>query len=279
MSSSCRLTLLLALSFAAVTAVLAQSSSSSSNPDPAQNQPPAQAQGPTSGQLTVQARIKARRAQRRAAAIRDIYDHRYEAYTGMGYARFVPGPGTPAVPAAPATPTTPATPAVPHGPGLERAHEYAWNAGVTRYFNERMGVTADARGYYATAYVYLLDPALHPGIQEGITNPAISEYTAMAGPTYRFYLQPKFSVSGRVMGGMIYGKFNDDLQGGSPVAYGLWPNGYTFAGSASVPVEFNLTPRIGLRVAPEYLITGFGSTAQYSRAFTTGFVYRFGRQK
>ncbi len=273
MSSSFRLTLLLALSFAAVTTALAQSSSSSSNPDSAQNQPPAQAQGLTSGQLTVQARIKARRAQRRAAAIRDIYDHRYEAYTGMGYARFVPGPGTPAVAA------TQTNPAVPHGPGLERAHEYAWNAGVTRYFNERLGLTADARGYYATAYVYLIDPALHPGVLQGINNPAISEYTAMAGPTYRFYLQPKLSVSGRVLGGMMYGKFDDDLQGGSPVAYGLWPNGYTFAGSASIPVEFNLTPKIGLRVAPEYLFTGFGSTTQYSRAFTTGFVYRFGRQK
>jgi hypothetical protein len=279
MSSSNRLALLLALTLTAVTAALAQSSTSSSNPAPAQNQPPAQAEGLTSGQLTVQARIKARRAKRRAAAIRDAYDHRYEVYTGMGYARFVPGPGTPAEAAIPATSTTPAIPAVPHGPGLERAHEYAWNAGATRFFNERMGVTVDARGYYATAYTYLIDPALHPGVLQGINNPAISEYTAMAGPTYRFYQQPKFSISGRVLGGITYGKFNDDLQGGSPAAYGLWPNGYTFAGSVSLPVEYNLTPRVAVRVAPEYLFTSFGSSTQYSRAFTTGIVYRFGKQK
>jgi len=273
MSSSCRLALLLALSFAAVTAALAQNSSSSSIPGSEPTQPPVQAQGPTSGQLTVQARIKARKAQRRAAAIRDAYDQRYEVYSGIGYARFVPGPGTPAEPA------TSSTPAVPHGKGLERAHEYAWNAGATRYFNERMGLTVDASGYYATAYVYLLDPALHPGVLQGITNPAISDYTAMAGPTYRFYLQPKFSVSGRVLGGMTYGKFNDDLSGGSPAAYGLWPNGYTFAGSATLPVEYNLTPKIGLRVAPGYLFTGFGSSTQYSRAFSASFVYRFGKMK
>jgi hypothetical protein len=43
-------------------------------------------------------------------------------------------------------------------------------------------------------------------------------------------------------------------------------------------VEYNLTPNIGLRVAPEYYFTGFGSTIQSSRGFTTGIVYRFGKQ-
>ena len=51
------------------------------------------------GQLSVQARIKARRAQRRAAAIHEAYSHSYEIYTGMGYLRFLPGPGVPASPA------------------------------------------------------------------------------------------------------------------------------------------------------------------------------------
>jgi hypothetical protein len=44
-------------------------------------------------------------------------------------------------------------------------------------------------------------------------------------------------------------------------------------------VEYNLTPRVAVRVAPEYLFTSFGSSTQYSRAFTTGIVYRFGKQK
>jgi hypothetical protein len=165
---------------------------------------------------------------------------------------------------------------VPPGPGLEHAHEYAWSAGFTRYLDERLGVTAEARGYYATAYVYLQPN--NPNIIQGITNPAISQYAALAGPTYRFYLQPKFSVSGRVLGGMDYGKFSGDLAGGSPAVYGLWPNGYTFAISTSIPVEYNVTPRVALRVAPEYFFSGFGSTIQHTRGFTTGIVYRFGKQ-
>jgi hypothetical protein len=266
MSSSRRFALLLALGLAAATACMAQSSSqttpSSSNPEtsaPDQAEAP-QIYAPTSGPMSVQARIRARREQRRSAAIHAVYNHRYEAYTGMGYLRFVPGAGTPA--------TT--NPTSPHGPGLQRAHEYAWDAGFTRYFNERLGVTADGRGYFATAYVY--------NNKYNITNPAISEYAGLIGPTYRFYMQPKYSISGRAMGGFIHGKFSGDLGPYSPSTFGLWPDGNTFAASLSIPAEYNLTPNIGVRVVPEYFLTGFGSTTQNSIGFTLGVAYRFGQQ-
>jgi hypothetical protein len=251
MSSSRRLALLLALSFAALTTALAQSSSSSSNPAAPDQAQAGQSAAETQGQMSVQARIRARRAQRRAAAIHEAYAHRYEAYTGMGYLRFTPGST------------------------LERAHEYAWNVGVTRYFDERLGVTVDGRGYYGTAYVYN-----NYATNSAITNPAISQYALSAGPTYRFYLQPKFSVSGRVLGGFEKGNFSANTNHDETLSkeLGLWPDGYVFAASASIPVEYNLTPNIGLRVAPEYYVTGFGSTQQESLGFTTGIVIRFGKQ-
>jgi hypothetical protein len=251
MSSSRRLALLLALSFAALTTALAQSSSSSSNPAAPDQAQAGQSAAETQGQMSVQARIRARRAQRRAAAIHEAYAHRYEVYTGMGYLRFTPGST------------------------LERAHEYAWNVGVTRYFDERLGVTVDGRGYYGTAYVYN-----NYATNSAITNPAISQYALSAGPTYRFYLQPKFSVSGRVLGGFEKGNFSANTNHDETLSkeLGLWPDGYVFAASASIPVEYNLTPNIGLRVAPEYYVTGFGSTQQESLGFTTGIVIRFGKQ-
>jgi hypothetical protein len=276
MSSSRRLALLLALGFAAATAALAQSSSSSSNPaapDQAQSE---QAAAQSQGQISVQARIRARRAQRRSAAIHEAYAHRYEAYTGMGYLRFVPGGGTPAYAA------TSTTLAIPHGKGLERAHEYAWSVGFTRYLDERLGVTVEGRGYYGTAYTGNSLTMGNPPVTttSPFTNPAISEYTALVGPTYRFYLQPKFSVSGRVMGGVMRGKFSGDTYHDTTVstALGLWPDGTTYAASASIPVELNVTPHLAARVAPEYFFSGFGSSQQYSRAFTVGLVYRFGKQ-
>ncbi|HEY1253944.1 MAG TPA: hypothetical protein VGF01_04100, partial [Terracidiphilus sp.] len=102
----------------------------------------------------------------------------------------------------------------------------------------------------------------------------------MAGPSYRFYLQPKFSVSVRGLAGFEKGNFSGDTNHSTVLAtqLGLWDNGYTFAATPAIPFEYNVTPKIGLRVAPEYYFSGFGSTIQHSRAFTLSFVYRFGKQ-
>jgi hypothetical protein len=248
-----RLALLLALVLPAMHVLVAQSSSSS-DPAPAapsqdsQGQSPSQAQAQTQGQISVQARIRTRRAQRRAAAIHEVYDHRYEVYGGAGYLRFTPGPT------------------------LQRVNEYDWNVGVTRYFSERLGLTVDGRGYYGTPFI---TPLQSPS---GQTKPAISQYAALAGPTYRFYLQPKYSLSIRGLAGYTQGNFSGDINGFNPTTFGLYPDGSTFAASASIVAEYNLAPNIGLRVTPEYYATGFGSTIQNNLGFTAGIVYRFGKQ-
>ena len=231
-------------------ALVAQSSSSSSDPAPAapSQDSQGQAQAQTQGQISVQARIRARRAQRRAAAIHEVYDHRYEVYGGAGYLRFTPGPT------------------------LQRVNEYDWNIGFTRYFSERLGVTVDGRGYYGTPFI---TPLQSPS---GQTKPAISQYAALAGPTYRFYLQPKYSISIRGLAGYTQGNFSGDINGFNPTTFGLYPDGSTFAASASIVAEYNLAPNIGLRVTPEYYATGFGSTIQNNLGFTAGIVYRFGKQ-
>jgi hypothetical protein len=277
MSSSRHFALLLALGLAATAAALAQSSNSSSNPADsapdasqtlAQAEQPAtqfQAQEQSQGQMSVEARIRARREQRRATALHQAYDHTYEAYAGMGYLRFVPGAGTPAS----------TSPAVPHGPGLEHATEYAWDIGVTRFLNQRLGVTVDGRGYYGTAYVYN-----NSQTNSAITNPAISQIAVLAGPAYRFYMQPKYSISGRVLGGVAHGNFSSDTNHNEALStsLGLWPDGNTFAASVGIVGEYNLTPNVALRIIPEYFLTGFGSTTQNSLGFTLGIGYRFGKQ-
>lgn len=252
-----RFALFLALTLPATPAVMAQSSSSSSsNPTQDQSQTPGQASqstaGELQGQLSVQARIRSRREQRRATAIHDAYDHKWESYMDMGYLRFVPGPSR------------------------QRLTYYAWETGLTKFKTERLGYTLDGRGYYGTAYVGLNF--------SNITRPAISQYDLMVGPVYRFYLQPKYSISGRVLGGGAYGNFEGDTNGFKnicPPGGGsclLYPSGYTFAASASVIGEYNLTPSVAFKLVPEYFFTGFGSTVQASRGFTAGLVYRFGKQ-
>lgn len=231
------------LSGLAQQAPAAQPSSSSSAQQPDAQQQPANS---NQGSLSVQERIRERRAKRRAQAIHDIYSHPWEAYLGMGYMRFIPGPN------------------------LQRTTMYAWNAELTRYHTERFGYIADARGNYGTAFVGLN--------QFNLTRPAIATYSGMIGPTYRFLLEPKYSISGRAMGGYVHSDFSGDTNGLGTKLLGLYPDGGTFAGSVSVSAELNLSNNIGVRLAPEYNFTGFGSTVQASPGFTGGFVFRFGKE-
>lgn len=244
-----RLALMLALSLPAAHLGLAQDASSSSeSATPTQPQEQTQQPAATSnqGSMSVQGRIRARREQRRAQAIRDVYSHRFDAYAGMGYLRFKPGPN------------------------LQRVTYYAWDTAVTRYYSERLGVTLDARGYYGTPFVGLNFSA--------ITRPAVSTYAFLGGPTYRFYMQPKYSISGRVMAGYAHGNFSGDTNGFGGTTLGLYPDGGTFAASASIIGEYNVSPGIGLRLASDYFPTGFGSSVQNSLGWTGGFVFRFGKQ-
>jgi len=245
-----RLALLLALILPALNVIDAQSSSSNPAPEsPSGSSSQDQTAAPlTPQQLSVQARIRARREQRRAAAIHDVYDHLYDFYVGAGYLRFTPGSS------------------------LQRVNEYNWNVGFTRYFNERLGVALDGRGYYGTPFI---PPLQSPS---GETKPAVSQYAALAGPTYRFYMQPKYSISGRVLAGYTYGNFSGDINGFNPASFGLWADGSTFAASGAIIGEYNVAPNLGIRLAPEYYATGFGSTVQGGAGFTGGIVYRFGKQ-
>ena len=243
-----RFAFLLALILPACLVSPAQSSSSSSDTAPAaQEQPaPAPAAQGNQGQLSVQARIRARREARRAQAIRDTYAHTWEVFVGSGYERLIPGPN------------------------LQRATMYSWDVAVTRFWNERLGISGDGRGYYGTAYVGLNETS--------ITRPAISHYDALAGPVYRFYLRPKYSLAARAMGGYAYGNFSGDTNGFGTAVLGLYPNGSTFGVTGGLIGEANLAPNLSLRLSPEVIAHGFGSTMQASYGFTYGVVYRFGKQ-
>ena len=246
MSSFRRIVFALALGVIAAHFTSAQATSSSSNSPSAD--PPTSAEQPAQnrGALSVQARIRARREQRRKQAIREVYSHLYEGNVDMGYLRFIPGPN------------------------LQRVTLYSWNTAVTRFYNQHLGATIDGRGYYGTPFVGLNFSS--------ITRPAISVYTVTGGPTYRFYMQPRYSLAVRALGGYAQGNFSGDTNGFGGKVLGLYPDNGTFAGSAAIVGEYNVSPSLGLRLAPEYFFTGFGSTVQYSRGFTAGFVFRFGKQ-
>ncbi len=203
----------------------------------------------------MQARIRQRREQRRAAAIHDAFGRRWQTFIDMGYLRFQPGPG------------------IVSGQPLQRLTFYGWETGLIRFSNERLGYMIDGRGYYGTAFV-----GLNAYSQGQFTRPEVSMYNVLGGPIYRFYMQPKYAVSGRLLAGWAYGNFSGDTNGIPPSMLGIYSDGGTYAVSASIVGEYNLSPTVGFKLAPEYFATGFGSKVQNSRGFTTGIVYRFGKR-
>ncbi len=241
---------MLALLLPAAHVVFGQDTSSSTSPT-AQDQAQQPAATQNQGGQSVQARLKARREQRRAQAIHDTYSQLYEAFIGGGYLRFKPGPN------------------------LQLVTMYSWDAAFTRYYSQKLGATIDSRGYYGTSYVGL------NGSQA--TRPAISQYDVLGGPTYRFYMHPRYSLAARALGGVAIGNFTGDTNGFGTICFPpnpclLYPSSTTYAFSAGVIGEMNLSPSLSLRLASDYLLTGFGSSVQNSPGFTYGFVYRFGSQ-
>ena len=193
-----------------------------------------------------QARVEMRRRQRQQLIIQDTYSHKYEVYAGGGYLRFRPGSS------------------------LQHINEAAWNLGVTEWIRPKLGITGDFRGYYGTAFT---------GVNNvQVFKPSISQYTFMAGPQYRFYEGQHWGWSAQVLAGAGHGNFNTGTGGFPTSIVGLWPDGTSVNLSVGAAVDYNVGPGLAIRLMPNYLLSDYGSTIQHNRGFTTGIVYRWGRQ-
>ncbi len=193
-----------------------------------------------------QARVQTRRRLRQQQVIQDTYTHKYEVYGGGGYLRFRPGPN------------------------LQHLNEEAWNIGVTEWIRPKLGITGDFRGYYGVA-----NTINNPFV---VYRPSISEYTFMAGPQYRFHQSQHWAGSAQVLAGVGHGNFSTGTGGFPATDVGLFPDGNVFNVSVGAAFDYNLSPALAVRLMPNYLLTDYGSTLEHNLGFTTGLLYRWGRQ-
>ena len=112
----------------------------------------------------------------------------------------------------------------------------------------------------------------------GVTKPAISQYaSAVVDPRYRFYLQPKLRHfgpgDGRLCAGELHRRYQRVWHPRRPL-----PGWEDLCRRGQRLGEYNVAPNISVRLAPEFLVTGFGSTTQHSLGYTGSIVYRFGKQ-
>jgi hypothetical protein len=210
--------------------------------------PSANAQTPTrrTGHET-----NASRQARIARQVQETYTHRWEVGGGGGWLRFRSGQFT------------------------QKNSEIAFWLNTNYYFNEKLGVTGEIRGYYGNAKVLQGNPyaAL-------VGTPQISEYPFMAGPTYRVLLRQRYAVSAFALGGTAIGKFDGDSKGIPATDLGFWPSTNARpAFSVGGNLDLNVYPNLAFRISPSYMGTTFGGSLQNNVGFNMGLVYRFGRQK
>lgn len=193
----------------------------------------------------------ANRKARIQRTIAETYGHRWEVGGGGGYLRFRPGQY------------------------LQRSNEITFWASTMYALNPKLGVIGEVRGAYGTAKIGNILPS-------GNTlsyNPKVSEYSFMAGPTYRFVSNEKYAVSGFVEGGAGIGKFAGDSKGFTAANIGVWTGDYAASFSAGLNLDYNFYPNLALRVTPNYLGTTYGGTLENSKGVNLGIVYRFGQPK
>lgn len=193
-----------------------------------------------------QARVNARKRIRIRQIIQETYSHKYEFDAGGGSLRFTPGNS------------------------LQRINEAGWMIDLTDYFHGDLGVTADFRGYYGTAYT-----GTNP---YSVFNPSISQYTFMGGPRYRFFKGQHWAWSAEALAGAGHGNFGTGTHGLPPQLVGLYQDStvLNFLGGASA--DWNLGPAVAVRFTANELITNYGSSFQENLGGNIGIVYRFGRK-
>ncbi len=179
------------------------------------------------------------------------YDNKYDIYGGIGYQHVNTGPSL-----------------------IEGAQLGGFDVQGTRWLTSRLGVTANARGFYGTIGVHV-NPY-------GVKGPFIMEHYGLGGVSYRVRSGHPASFIVHGLFGGAYGTFDSDLgtlppPGSGPVppaALGLFNNGSTFAMALGGSIDLNRSPQLAFRISPDYVYTRFGGYTQNELGLSVGIVYR-----
>jgi hypothetical protein len=143
-----------------------------------------------------------------------------------------------------------------------------WNGQATAWVKPIFGLSASLRGDYGK------DPI--PQNAYNVTSPAISQHLFLVGPEFRLMRTPKYALNFHVMLGGVYGKFDSDLNGAPPNSLGLYVNQLAFAVAVGSSFDYNLSPKLSVRVVTDFEPTHFGSAFQSEFAGAVGIVYKMG---
>jgi hypothetical protein len=142
----------------------------------------------------------------------------------------------------------------------------------TMWLSMRLGVTANVRGYVGTTGVVPNPYNIH--------GPFIYETQFMGGPSIRGPRNEHAALTFHALVGGSYGVFNSAINSGlTGPNLGLFNNGTVLATAIGGSVDLNRSPRLSLRISPDYLLTRFGGVSQNEFAISVGVLYRFKKMR
>ena len=175
------------------------------------------------------------------------YNNKYEIYGGPAYSHFNGGPSL-----------------------INGTNLGGFDVQGTRWFTSRLGATVNLRGYYGTQSVVPNDLR--------INGPFIYEHQALGGVSIRGPKNQHAALNFHALVGGSYGVFNSALDHGqTPQQFGMFANGFALATALGGSIDLNRSPKLALRLSPDYLLTNFGGGTQHEFAMSVGILYRFSK--
>lgn len=176
------------------------------------------------------------------------YGQRWDFYGGAQYSHFNPSSGR----------------------GVEAINLLGWNGTATLWLGDRFGLDGTARGLYGTLVV--------PANAEGIpANPQMSEHLFLFGPNVRILRHRAYAFGMHTGLGAAYGEFSQGFPAGTkPEDVGIFNDKLAVGLGIGSWADFNLTPRLSVRVITDWQPTHYGFTWQSEFAGSAGIVYKFG---
>lgn len=175
------------------------------------------------------------------------YNFPWEIYGGIGYAHFDAGPNA-----------------------LQGANLGGFDARAVRELNRRWGVGANVRGYFGTSGVANTSPI-------NIHGPFVAEYFMLGGPEYRALHNQHAAMMLHAFVGGVYGDFQHGLGNTPPADVGFFSNQMALGMALGGSIDLNRSPRLVFRIAPDALMSDFGSNGLAEHfALSIGVVYRMG---
>ncbi len=112
-----------------------------------------------------------------------------------------------------------------------------------------------------------------------ITNPRISQTLFLFGPEIRPFRTNRWAIGGHVLIGGTYGIFSHDLKGVPPNQVGLYNDQLAFAVATGGTFDYAITPKLSIRMIPDFQPTFYGHSIQKDFAGQFGVAYKFGSIK